>query len=51
MFIFGLKQSPKKQKKEKDEVTVAVEDLSPLAHPLAQKKLAKKLHKTIKKGV
>lgn len=27
-----------------------MEDLSPLAHPLAQKKLLKKLHKTIKKG-
>jgi len=27
-----------------------MEDLSPLAHPLAQRKLVKKLHKTIKKG-
>ena len=27
-----------------------MEDLSPIAHPLAQKKLLKKLHKTIKKG-
>lgn len=30
---------------------IPVEDLSPLAHPLAQKKLLKKLHKTIKKGM
>ena len=45
-----LEQSPKKVKKEKDEVVIAVEDLSPIAHPLAQKKLVKKLHKTIKKG-
>lgn len=51
MFILYFQQSPKKQKKEKEEVTVSVEDLSPLAHPLAQKKLAKKLHKTIKKGM
>lgn len=29
---------------------IPVEDLSPLAHPLAQRKLLKKLHKTIKKG-
>ena len=44
-------QSPsKKSKKEEKEVVVNEEDLSPLAHPLAQKKLVKKLHKTIKKG-
>ena len=46
-------QSPKKAKKEKkedDEVVVRVEDLSPLAKPLAQKKLLKKLHKVVKKG-
>ncbi|TEB35839.1 L30e-like protein [Coprinellus micaceus] len=44
-------ESPsKKSKKEKDEVTVAPEDISPIAHPLAQKKLVKKLHKTIKKA-
>jgi H/ACA ribonucleoprotein complex subunit 2 len=28
-----------------------LEDLSPLAHPLAQKKLVKKLNKIIKKGM
>lgn len=46
-------QSPKKSKKdkEKEEVVIPVEDLSPLAHPLANKKLLKKLHKTIKKGM
>lgn len=30
---------------------IPIEELSPIAHPLAQKKLLKKLHKTIKKGV
>jgi H/ACA ribonucleoprotein complex subunit 2 len=45
-----LLQSPKKSKKEKEEILIPVEDLSPLAHPLAQKKLLKKLHKTIRKG-
>ncbi|KAG5221091.1 L30e protein [Salix suchowensis] len=43
-------QSPKKSKKEKEMITVALEDLSPLAQPLAEKKLGKKLHKTIKKA-
>ncbi|KAH7887735.1 RNA-binding protein [Phlebopus sp. FC_14] len=42
--------SPKKAKKEKDEMTIPVEDLSPIARPLAQKKLVKKLHKTIKRA-
>jgi H/ACA ribonucleoprotein complex subunit 2 len=37
-------------KKEKEEIVIPLEDLSPLAQPLAQKKLVKKLHKTIKKG-
>jgi H/ACA ribonucleoprotein complex subunit 2 len=39
-----------KDKKSKDEPTVSLEDLSPIAQPLAQKKLLKKIHKTIKKG-
>ncbi|KAF7301699.1 hypothetical protein MIND_00735400 [Mycena indigotica] len=45
-------KSPKKAKKEKDEmeIDVPLEDLSPIAHPLAQKKLLKKVHKTIKKA-
>ena len=43
--------APKKAKKEKEETVILVEDLSPLAHPLAQKKLVKKLHKIIKKGM
>lgn len=30
---------------------IPLEELSPIAHPLAQKKLVKKLHKTIKKGL
>ncbi|KAG6873325.1 hypothetical protein C0995_000478 [Termitomyces sp. Mi166 len=43
-------KSPKKVKKEKEEIVIPVEDLSPIAHPLAQKKLVKKLHKTIRKA-
>lgn len=49
-----VQQSPKKskkEKKEKEEVVIPVEDLSPVAHPFAEKKLVKKLHKTIKKGM
>ncbi|KAK2466215.1 hypothetical protein APHAL10511_001857 [Amanita phalloides] len=44
--------SSKKSKKEKskDDVRIPIEDLSPIAHPLAQKKLLRKLHKTIKKA-
>ena len=45
-----LPQVTKKIKKEKEEIVIPLEDLSPIAHPLAQKKLLKKLHKTIKKG-
>ena len=45
-------KKPKREKKEKkDEVVVPVEDLSPIAHPLAQRKLLKKLNKTVKKGM
>ena len=40
----------KSPKKEEREIVIPVEDLSPIAHPLAQKKLLKKLQKTIKKG-
>lgn len=40
----------KKMKKDKEEITVSVEELSPIAHPLAQKKLTKKLHKTIRRA-
>ena len=39
-------KSPKKE----DEIAVPIEDLSPIAHPLAQKKLLKKLQKTVKRG-
>ncbi|THH14675.1 hypothetical protein EW146_g5683 [Bondarzewia mesenterica] len=39
-----------KPKKVKEEISIPLEDLSPIAHPLAQKKLLKKLHKTIKKA-
>jgi H/ACA ribonucleoprotein complex subunit 2 len=41
-------KSPKKE--ERDEIVIPLEDLSPIAHPLAQKKLMKKLQKTIKRG-
>jgi len=40
----------KKAKKPREEVVIAVEDLSPIAHPLAEKKLMKKLHKVVKKA-
>jgi H/ACA ribonucleoprotein complex subunit 2 len=48
--VLAFPQPRRKAKKEKEEITIPLEDLSPLAHPLAQKKLMKKLHKTIKKG-
>lgn len=51
MEILIALQVVKKEKKEKEEIVIPLEDLSPIAHPLAQKKLLKKLHKTIKKGV
>ena len=37
-------------KKEKVELIIDAKHLSPLAHPLAEHKLQKKLHKCIKKG-
>ncbi|KAK7695804.1 hypothetical protein QCA50_000442 [Cerrena zonata] len=40
----------KPEKKAREEIVIPLEDLSPIAHPLAQKKLVKKLHKTIKKA-
>ncbi|KDQ64521.1 hypothetical protein JAAARDRAFT_118957, partial [Jaapia argillacea MUCL 33604] len=40
----------KKSKEDKDEIVIPLAELSPIAHPLAQKKLLKKLHKTIKKA-
>lgn len=40
-----------KMKKAKEEPVVGLEDLSPIAQPLAQKKLTRKLHKTIKRGM
>ncbi|KAI9448201.1 50S ribosomal protein L30e-like protein [Lactarius indigo] len=42
-------KSPKKED-ERDEIIIPLEDLSPIAHPLAQKKLLKKLQKTIKRA-
>lgn len=43
-------QPSKNTKKDKEDIVIPLEDLSPIAQPLAQKKLAKRLHKTIKKG-
>jgi hypothetical protein len=51
IIYYPLYNQSKKVKKEKEEIAVSLEDLSPIAQPLAQKKLLKKLHKTIKKGV
>lgn len=45
------KKSKKVKKEEQGEIVVPVEELSPIAHPLAQRKLLKKLNKTVKKGV
>jgi len=45
-----VKKSKKDKKEKKDEVTVPLEELSPIAQPLAQKKLLKNLHRTIKRG-
>lgn len=43
--------SPKKSKKEKKEgFSIPLEELSPIAQPLAPKKLLKKIHKVVKKG-
>ncbi|KAH7105685.1 L30e-like protein [Auriculariales sp. MPI-PUGE-AT-0066] len=43
--------SPKKKSKgDKPEVDISSLELSPIAHPLAQKKLLKKLHKTLRKA-
>jgi H/ACA ribonucleoprotein complex subunit 2 len=41
----------KKVKKEKEEIVISLEDLSPIAHPLAERKLTKKIHKTIRRGM
>jgi hypothetical protein len=45
------KKSKKEKKERQDEVVVPVDELSPIAHPLAQRKLLKKLNKTVKKGM
>ena len=37
-------------KKEKVDIVIDVKNLSPIAHPLAEHKLQKKVHKCIKKG-
>ncbi|EJD53787.1 L30e-like protein [Auricularia subglabra TFB-10046 SS5] len=42
--------SKKKSKKDKEDVDIGSLDLSPIAHPLAQKKLFKKLHKTLRRA-
>lgn len=47
--IDSPKKESKKSKTEDEEVPL--ESLSPIAHPLAGKKLAKKVHKCVKKGL
>ncbi|KAG8747548.1 hypothetical protein FRC10_000684 [Ceratobasidium sp. 414] len=46
----GAEKKAKKGKDEKEAIIVPIEELSPIAHPLANKKLVKKLHKTVKKA-
>ena len=44
-------KKPRREKKEEQGgIVVPVEELSPIAHPLAQRKLLKKLNKAVKKG-
>jgi H/ACA ribonucleoprotein complex subunit 2 len=38
------------KKEEQGEIVVPAEELSPIAHPLAQRKPLRKLNKTVKKG-
>ena len=45
------KKSKKEKKEKQGEIIVPVDELSPIAHPLAQRKLLKKLNKTVKKGM
>ena len=44
------KKSRREKKEEQGGIVVPVEELSPIAHPLAQRKLLKKLNKAVKKG-
>lgn len=44
------KKSKRAKKEEQGEIVVPVEELSPIAHPLAQRKLLRKLNKAVKKG-
>ena len=44
-------KKPKKERKEEQgEIVIPVAELSPIAHPLAQKRLLRKLNKAVKKG-
>ncbi|KAI0307324.1 RNA-binding protein [Multifurca ochricompacta] len=45
-----MKVSKSLLKEETAEITIPIEDLSPIAHPLAQKKLLKRIHKTVKRA-
>lgn len=51
VFAQSPKKSRKEKKEQKDELSTPLEELSPIARPLAQKKLLKKLHKVVKKGL
>lgn len=49
--ISQVTKKPKREKKEEQgEVVVPMEELSPIAHPIARKKLLRKLNKAVKKG-
>jgi H/ACA ribonucleoprotein complex subunit 2 len=46
----GKDNKEKKEKKEKKVETEVARFASPIAHPMAEDKLSKKIHKTVKKG-
>ena len=45
-----MTKKPKKKREKQGEIVIPVEELSPIAHPLAQSKLLRKLNKAVKKG-
>ena len=49
-FQTSHKKHKKEKVKEKETEDVPFDGMSPIAHPLADKKLSKKLHKTVKRG-
>jgi hypothetical protein len=50
-FAFNsVMPSSSKPTDEKEKISIPIEDLSPIAQPVAQDKLLKRIHKTVKKG-